>query len=128
MISLYPAIRTRYAGGSRTAAFCTATTKYDLVPIYNLETIKPVALLSPTREHIVSSPTIPSILGMTMTLAPESNIQYRSSPDVGALKAPTLIAETDGSDCPYWSPLEHILQITQFEFFSLEFLSVNIEL
>ena len=47
-------MRTRYAGGNKTAAFCTATTKYDLVPIYSLETIRPVALLSPTKEHIVS--------------------------------------------------------------------------
>ena len=31
-----------------------------------------------------------------MTFAPESNMQYLSSPDVGAVNAPTLMAETEG--------------------------------
>ena len=37
-----------------------------------------------------------------MTFAPESNIQYLSSPDVGALRAPTLIADANG-DLPLWT-------------------------
>ena len=78
-----------------------------------------------------------------MTFAPESNIQYRSSPDVGALRAPTLIADANG-DLPLWtgstgvsvdffclvSPgnalWEHTLLIAQFEFFFLEFQWKNI--
>ena len=58
--SLYPAIRTRYAGGSSTDAFSTATTMEDVVLVYKRVTMSPSVLLSPTKEHMVLSPVMPT--------------------------------------------------------------------
>ena len=46
---------------------------------------------------MVLSPFMPFVKGTTITLAPESNMQYLSSSEVVAFNVPTFIAETCGS-------------------------------